>query len=38
MSMTKNGVKQNGLVGFVGHPLVVEDRVVGVMAFFSRRN
>ena len=32
----KEWVKQNGLVGFVGHPLVVEDRVVGVMAFFSR--
>ena len=32
----KDWVKQNGLVGFVGHPLVVEDRVVGVMAFFSR--
>jgi hypothetical protein len=29
-------VKQNGLVGFVGHPLVVEGRVNGVMAFFSR--
>jgi PAS domain S-box-containing protein len=32
----KEWVKQNKLVGFVGHPLVVEDRVVGVMAFFSR--
>jgi two-component system NtrC family sensor kinase len=32
----KEWVKQNGLVGFVGHPLVVEDRVIGVMAFFSR--
>jgi PAS domain S-box-containing protein len=32
----KEWVEQNGLVGFVGHPLVVEDRVVGVMAFFSR--
>ncbi len=29
-------VRQNSLVGFVGHPLVVEGRVVGVMAFFSR--
>ncbi len=29
-------VRQHGLVSFVGHPLVVEDRVVGVMAFFSR--
>ena len=29
-------VRRNRLVGFVGHPLVVEGRVVGVMAFFSR--
>ena len=29
-------VRQHGLVAFVGHPLVVEGRVVGVMAFFSR--
>jgi PAS domain S-box-containing protein len=29
-------VQRHGLVGFVGHPLVVEGRVVGVMAFFSR--
>ncbi|MFZ5450901.1 MAG: response regulator [Thermodesulfobacteriota bacterium] len=29
-------VRQHGLVSFVGHPLIVEDRVVGVMAFFSR--
>ncbi len=29
-------VKQHGLVSFVGHPLMVEGRVVGVMAFFSR--
>ena len=29
-------VRRHGLVGFVGHPLVVEGRVVGVMAFFSR--
>ena len=29
-------VRSHGLVGFVGHPLIVEDRVVGVMAFFSR--
>jgi two-component system sensor histidine kinase/response regulator len=32
----KEWVKQHGLVGFVGHPLVVEDRIIGVMAFFSR--
>jgi PAS domain S-box-containing protein len=29
-------VRRHGLVGFVGHPLMVEGRVVGVMAFFSR--
>jgi two-component system, sensor histidine kinase and response regulator len=29
-------VQRHGLVSFVGHPLVVEDRVVGVMVFFSR--
>jgi GAF domain-containing protein len=29
-------VRRHGLVSFVGHPLVVESRVVGVMAFFSR--
>jgi PAS domain S-box-containing protein len=29
-------VRRHGLIGFVGHPLVVEGRVVGVMAFFSR--
>jgi CheY-like chemotaxis protein len=29
-------VRRHGLVSFVGHPLVVEGRVVGVMAFFSR--
>jgi PAS domain S-box-containing protein len=29
-------VKQHGLVSFVGHPMLVEGRVVGVMAFFSR--
>jgi signal transduction histidine kinase len=26
-----------GMVAFAGHPLVVEDRVVGVMALFARR-
>jgi signal transduction histidine kinase/CheY-like chemotaxis protein/HPt (histidine-containing phosphotransfer) domain-containing protein len=31
----KEWVKQHGLVGFVAHPLIVEDRVIGVMAFFS---
>jgi len=29
-------VRRHGLVSFVGHPLVVEGRVVGVMAFFSQ--
>jgi PAS domain S-box-containing protein len=29
-------VQRHGLVSFVGHPLVLEGRVVGVMAFFSR--
>ena len=29
--------EREGMVGFAGHPLVVGDRVVGVMALFSRR-
>ena len=29
--------KREGLASFVGHPLVVEDRVVGVLAAFGRR-
>jgi PAS domain S-box-containing protein len=28
---------REGMVSFAGHPLIVEDRVVGVMALFSRR-
>jgi PAS domain S-box-containing protein len=28
---------QQGLVAFAGHPLLIEDRVIGVMAMFSRR-
>jgi PAS domain S-box-containing protein len=28
--------KQEGMVAFAGYPLLVEDRVVGVMAMFSR--
>jgi two-component system, sensor histidine kinase and response regulator len=32
----KEWVRRHGLVGFVGHPLMVEGQVVGVMAFFSR--
>lgn len=30
--------KQEGMVAFAGYPLVVEDRLVGVMAMFSRHN
>ena len=30
--------KQEGMVAFAGYPLVVEDRLVGVMAMFSRQN
>ena len=28
--------KENGMVAFAGYPLIVEDRLVGVMALFSR--
>jgi PAS domain S-box-containing protein len=28
--------RQQGLVAFAGHPLLIEDRVIGVMAMFSR--
>ena len=28
--------KENGMVSFAGYPLIVEDRLVGVMAIFSR--
>ena len=28
--------KQEGMVSFAGHPLIVEDRLVGVMAMFSK--
>ncbi len=28
--------QQEGIVAFAGHPLIVQDRVVGVMAVFSR--
>jgi PAS domain S-box-containing protein len=28
--------RSNGLVAFAGHPLVVQDRLVGVMALFAR--
>lgn len=30
-------VQRGGLVAFAGYPLIVEDRVVGVLAVFSRR-
>ncbi len=29
--------KQEGIVSFAGHPLIVKDRTVGVMAIFGRR-
>ncbi len=29
--------RREGMVGFAGHPLIVEDRLVGVMAMFSRK-
>ena len=32
----KAWAKKEGIVAFAGHPLVVENRVVGVMAMFSR--
>ncbi|MEW6518693.1 MAG: PAS domain S-box protein [Thermodesulfobacteriota bacterium] len=28
--------REQGLVSFAGHPLLIEDRVIGVMAMFSR--
>src|SRR5262249_5467313 len=33
----KAWAKREGMVAFAGYPLIVEDRVVGVMAMFSRR-
>jgi PAS domain S-box-containing protein len=32
----KEWARREGMVAFAGHPLVVEDRVVGVMALFAR--
>jgi len=29
--------RQHGLVAFAGHPMLIEDRVIGVMAMFSHR-
>jgi two-component system cell cycle sensor histidine kinase/response regulator CckA len=33
----KEWAKQEGMVAFAGYPLVVEDRLVGVMAIFARQ-
>lgn len=33
----KEWAKREGLVAFAGHPLLVDDRLVGVMALFSRQ-
>ena len=33
----KEWVKREGMEAFAGHPLIVENRVVGVMALFTRR-
>jgi PAS domain S-box-containing protein len=33
----KAWAKREGMVAFAGYPLIVEDRVVGVMAMFSRQ-
>jgi PAS domain S-box-containing protein len=32
----KRWAQYNGIVAFAGHPLVVEDRLIGVMALFAR--
>jgi GAF domain-containing protein len=32
----KDWAKDNGMVAFAGHPLVVEDRLIGVVALFAR--
>lgn len=34
----KNWVKREGMVAFAGYPLVVQDRLVGVVAMFSRKS
>ncbi|MCA9426166.1 MAG: response regulator, partial [Candidatus Omnitrophica bacterium] len=31
-------VKKENIVSFVGYPLVIEERLVGVMAFYAKRN
>jgi formate hydrogenlyase transcriptional activator len=33
----KGWAQDNGMVAFAGNPLVVEDRLIGVMALFARR-
>ena len=33
----KGWAQRNGMVAFAGYPLVVEDRLIGVMALFARR-
>jgi diguanylate cyclase (GGDEF)-like protein/PAS domain S-box-containing protein len=33
----KEWARREGMVGFAGHPLIVENRVVGVMAMFARQ-
>lgn len=33
----KEWAKREGMVAFAGHPLIVEGRVIGVMAMFARR-
>ena len=36
VSATRNGRRREGMVAFAGYPLVVDDRLVGVMAMFAR--
>jgi signal transduction histidine kinase/ActR/RegA family two-component response regulator len=36
-SLDQEWARSEGLVAFAGYPLLVEDRVVGVMALFARR-
>ena len=33
----KSWAQRNGMVAFAGHPLVVEDRLIGVIALFARQ-
>jgi steroid delta-isomerase-like uncharacterized protein len=34
----KSWARSNGMVAFAGYPLVVEDRLIGVVALFARRS